>query len=40
MPEIAFTNARIVLGDEVIGGSLAVKGELIDSFTPMRKDFL
>jgi alpha-D-ribose 1-methylphosphonate 5-triphosphate diphosphatase len=31
MPEIAFTNARIVLGDEVIDGSLSVKGQLIDS---------
>ncbi|MEI2612882.1 MAG: alpha-D-ribose 1-methylphosphonate 5-triphosphate diphosphatase [Candidatus Promineifilaceae bacterium] len=32
MAEIAFTNARLVLADEVIEGSLAVKGELIDSF--------
>ncbi|HQZ12583.1 MAG TPA: alpha-D-ribose 1-methylphosphonate 5-triphosphate diphosphatase [Devosia sp.] len=32
MPEIAFTNARIVLANEVIEGSLDVKGELIDSF--------
>lgn len=31
MPEIAFTNARIVLGDEVITGSLSVKGETIDA---------
>ncbi|HHY48862.1 MAG TPA: alpha-D-ribose 1-methylphosphonate 5-triphosphate diphosphatase [Alphaproteobacteria bacterium] len=31
MRELAFTNARIILADEVIHGSLAVKGETIDS---------
>lgn len=32
MPELAFTHAKIVLGDEVIEGSLAVQGELIHGF--------
>lgn len=31
MPELAFTNARIVLADEVVHGSVSVRGEAIDA---------